>query len=187
MIYKLRFDRSRFLSFDISPDVLEESFGPDYFSLLEQPQWKSFWQPLPVEFFDDSDKHDVTKPPDITLWFTDQLVVNQKAYEALNDTLSSYGEWLPLQCEGLPYWLLHITRTTGMDAVDSASVRRVEESGYIDVKKLQFNPSAVKDLLLFKSEFDDGKNIFCSDEYRTLIEEHGLQGLVFSKDLASIF
>lgn len=186
MIYKLRFDRSKYLAFDISPEEIEEKLG-DFF-ILDEPIWSDFWKPLNAKFYDDSDKKNVTTPPDITCWFVEHLVLNEKAYRSLNDELESYGEFLPVKSEGVPYWVLHITKHTGLEAVDEEkSDRSIEESGYIDMKHLTFNENEVKDLLLFKTEYDSYKNIYCTVRFKDLVEKAGLEGLVFSTDLVSIF
>ena len=186
MIYKLRYDRFNYLVFEIMPDEVEEKLG-DYF-ILDEPLWTDFWKPLNAIFFDDSDNKNVITPPDITCWFIDRLVLNEKAYQLLSKRLAPYGELLPVKCEGVPYWVLHITKLTKMDAVDEDNSERViEESSYIDMKRLVFKEDKVKDLLLFKTEFDDYKNIYCSEQFKGLVEDAGLEGLVFSTDLASIF
>lgn len=188
MIYKLRFDRTKFLAFEISPDELEEKFGADHLFMLDEPTWSTFWKPLNAKFIDFSDKKNVTMPPDITCWFTDQLVLNEKAYTLLADQLKPYGEFLPVTCEGIPYWVLHVTRLTGMDAVDEAqSSRHIEEGGYIDVARLAFKEERVNDMLLFKTEYNGYKNIYCTEQFKQMVEDNNLLGLVFNTDLAAVF
>jgi hypothetical protein len=186
--YKLRFDRSQHLVFDVSPDVLEQAFGEDYFFMLDEDSWQDFWKPIEVQFYNDSDSKKILTPPDITLWFTDQLVLNEKAYNSLQIMLAPYGEFLPVTCEGIAYWILHVTQKTGMDAIDDEhSMRLVEASGFVDVKQLAFKPSAVNSLPLFKSEYDGFKNLYCSETFKQQVESCNLNGLVFSDTLASIF
>lgn len=186
MIYKLRADRSHYLNAYLSPDEVEARIG-DYF-LLDEPEWKDFWQPMEITFQDDSDKRNVITPPDITLWFTsNNLILNQKAYAALKDELAEYGELLPVSCEGVPYWLCHVTMETGTDAVDlSQSDRFVDEGEYVNLKKLAFKEQAVKDLLMFQSEYTGFVNLYCTDRFKTLLQQHDLRGLLFLTDLISI-
>ena len=188
MIYKLRFDRSRFLTFEISPDELEAKFGADHIFMLDEPEWSGFWKPLDAKFLDFSDKKNVTALPDITCWFTDQLVLNEKAYDLLSNVLEPYGELLPVKCEGIPYWVLHVTKPTGLDVIDeSKSERQVEGGGYIDVSSMAFKESAVENLLLFKAEYNGYKNVYCTEGFKALVENASLEGLVFNRDLASVF
>lgn len=188
MIYKLRFDRSKYLTFEISPDELEEKFGEDYLFMLDKPCWDDFWKPLNVKFLDFSDNKKVTTPPDVTCWFTDQIVLNEKAYSLLSEALANYGELLPVLCEGIPYWILHVTEKTGNDAIDDVkSKRSIEEGGYIEISKITFKDEAINHLLIFKSEFDGFRDIYCTDEFKDLLESHNLKGLVFNSNLASVF
>jgi len=188
MIYKLRFDRTKYLTFEILPDELEEKFGADYLFMLDEPTWLSFWKPVNAKFIDMSDRKNVTIPPDITCWFTDQLVLNENAYTQLSEHLKPYGEFLPVMCEGIPYWLLHVTCLTGMDVVDEVqSNRHIEEGGYIDVNRLTFKEERVKNLLLFKTEYNGYKNIYCTELFKQLVERNNLSGLIFNPDLAALF
>ena len=107
MVYKLRFDRFHYLVGDISLEEVHAKTG-DYFA-LDAPFWTDIWKPLEIEFRDDSDKKNVTVPPDITCWFTNDLILNSKAYDTIGDKLTPYGELLPATCEDVPYWVLHVT------------------------------------------------------------------------------
>jgi len=188
MTYKLRFDRSKYLAFEISPDELEEKLGADHLFMLDEPEWSKFWKPINARFIDFSDKKNVTTPPDITLWFTDQLVLNEKAYKLLSSQLESYGEFLPVKCEGIPYWVLHVTKMAENNAIDEiSSNRNIEEGGYIEVINLTLNEEQVKNMLLFKTEYNGFKNIYCSEGFKAIVEENSLNGLIFNTDLASVF
>ena len=65
MIYKLRFDRNKYLAFDILPEELEDKLGEDHFFLFDEPTWADFWKSLDVQFHDDSDKKNISSLPDI--------------------------------------------------------------------------------------------------------------------------
>jgi len=188
MVFKLRFNRSDFLVFDVSPEELEDQFGEDHFFLLDEPIWASFWKPINAQFHDDSDGQNVAALPDITCWFTDQLVLNKQAYQKLGSTLEPYGEFLPVQYERTSFKILHVTKLTGLEAINQdESDRLVEESGHIEINKISFKDDAIRDLLLFKTEYDGYKNIYCSNKFKDLIEGSKLNGLIFNADLASVF
>jgi len=185
MIYRLRYDRENFLVFYISPHEIGAKLG-NPFVLRRNPisAWKENWKPLSVEFADESDKKDVTAPPDITVWFTDNLVLNQRAYQALQDTLSPYGEFLPVHCEGIEYWVLHITKCADPGAIDEKnSARHIDESSFINLERLAFNEDKLSDVLLFRTEYTGYRNIYCTEKFKTLIEGAGLKGLLFTDDL----
>lgn len=186
MIYRLRFDRFNYLVFDISAQEIEYKLG-DFF-LLQEPLWKDFWKPLEAKFSDDSDDGNTINLPDITCWFTDRLALNQTAYKALASTLAPYGEILPVTCEGIPYWIFHPTKKTGMDAVDLNKSERevIEECEYIGMQALVFKEEKLEHLLIFQTEFNGFKNIYCTEKFKSLVEKAGLKGLLFSTDLACI-
>lgn len=64
-IYKLRADRANFMNGYLSVDDIEQAIG-DYF-LLDKPLWADFWQPIKIEFVDDSDNRSAFTPPDVTV------------------------------------------------------------------------------------------------------------------------
>jgi|SRR5690606_4753754 len=183
MIYKLRADRENYLNFYIDAYVIEKTIG-DFF-LLNQDHWVEFWKPLPILFQDDSDRRNIVVPPDITVWATENcLALNQKAYTALKNKLHTFGEFLPLQSEGTPYWLFHSTKKTDISHVDlSKSSRTIDEVDYIDVQTLAFKEETLDDLLVFQTEFNGYQNLYCTDNFRKLIESLRLNGLQFSEDL----
>lgn len=67
MIYRLRFDRSDFMLFDIPPYDIEYMLG-DIFLLNDATStWSDFWAPLQGKFTDWSDAKNALKIPDVTL------------------------------------------------------------------------------------------------------------------------
>lgn len=186
MIYKLRADRQKYLNFYIDAYVIEKIIG-DFF-LLHQERWVDFWKPVPVAFADDSDSKNVVLPPDITVWATENcLALNQKAYDALKSHLDPFGEFLPLKPDGNPYWLFHSTRKTDLTHVDSdRSIRSVDEVDFVEMQSLVFNERSLKGELVFQTEFSGYKNMYCTEEFKSLIDHYQLAGLIFSTDLACV-
>jgi hypothetical protein len=186
MIYKLRADRANYLNFYIDAYTIEKTIG-DFF-LLYEDQWVDFWKPVPGTFSDDSDANNVVKVPDITVWETENcLALNQNAYDKLKQHLAGIGELLPVECEGTPYWLFHSTNKTGMEYVDlDESERQVDPVDYVEMQALVFKEEALKGQLVFQTEFSNYRNMYCTEEFKTLVEKMELKGLYFSNDLACI-
>ena len=186
MIYKLRADRAKYLNFDIDAYAIEVNLG-DYF-LLDQPQWSGFWKPLDATFFDDSDDHRASLVPDITVWGTlNCLALNKKAYNALRDVLVNCGEFLPVVCESVPYWVFHSTMRLGLEYVDMRlSDRSIEENGFIETKSLVFHEQSLANEHVFQTEFNNYRNMYCTENFKSLVNSLGLTGLRFSDDLASV-
>lgn len=186
MIYKLSADTDQFLSFDISAYDIEYILG-DLF-LLDQPSWAEFWQPLNAVFFDAEENGKKLAVPDITIWFGyNCLALNETAYKKLHKYLENFGELLPTKSEGIPYWIFHSTVKTGMENIDAEkSARTVDETGYVDMQSLVFDENSLVGKLVFQTEFNNYRNMYCTEEFKKLVEESDLKGLYFSTDLASV-
>lgn len=186
MIYKLRTDHSKFLNFYIDAMHIELMLG-DFF-LLDKPIWTDFWQPLHVTFSDDSDDQNVIAVPDVAEWFGHNcLGLNQRAYEVLKPHLETCGELLPVQCEGIPYWVFHSTLKTGMEHVDLAnSASTTDETGFINTQALVFKEETLTNKLIFQTEFNNYRNMYCTEEFKSLVESASLKGLYFSTDVACV-
>lgn len=183
-VYRLQFDRANYLAAEIWPDEIHQKLG-DPFILGRTSTWTDIWVPLEVKFHDLSDRGGVLTPPDITVWFTSDLVLSQKAYQELKELLAEYGEFLPLTCEGNPYWLLHVTRTTGMESVNERrSKRTIDEADFITAEALEFNEQSVQGNLIFKSIYDEGRTLFCNEIFTDIASNAGLGGLRFTTNLA---
>lgn len=192
MIYRLKFDRFRFLTFDISPDEWIAKLGASYIFQLDEPCWSEFWPEINGRFFNDSDSTDLPKVPDISVWFMQNLVLNSAARESLErdhpEWIESAGEILPIKCERIDYYVWHITCFAADDCIDhSLSERLVEESGHTELKNLAFKPDFNPKYPVFHTDYDGGQALFCTNSFRDWVDAAGLQGLVFSEDLVNPF
>jgi len=185
--YKLRFDRNHFMSFDITSTELRSKLGSDFRLMLDKPSWSDFWVEMNAQFYDDSDKKNVISIPEITCWITDRLMFSEQAKLELEAKLNQYGEFLPVKCEGIAYYVFNVTNVIDNAVDEEESKRIIEESGYINVEKLSFIEEKVSNNLLFKTHWNGLANIYCNDKFKTMIEQSGYSGLVFSENLASIF
>ncbi|GAB2189147.1 hypothetical protein MAH1_07550 [Sessilibacter sp. MAH1] len=84
MTYQLSFNRHKFLVADIPLEEIYEKHGTYYPFQDEHEQelesWQVIWKPLNIRFYNDSDSN-ITAIPDITCWFTDQLIMNDKTFK----------------------------------------------------------------------------------------------------------
>lgn len=186
MIYKLRANRDKYLNFFIDPYDIELVMG-DYF-LLGQPTWADFWKSVNATFYEDSDHGGALLMPDITVWGTSNcLALNQKAYDALSVTLQPFGEFLQVTSEGIPYRVFHSTLQTGLEFVDETkSKRTIDEVDYVEMQSLVFNEKLLEKKLIFQTEFNNYRNMYCTEAFKSLVESKGLKGLYFSTDLACV-
>lgn len=193
MVYRLKTNRNQFLMFDVSPDEWLEKLGEDYIFMLDDPQWTSFWPSINGVFFNQSEvSGELPAVPDVSVWFMENLVLSDKAYNVLKldgpESVLQAGEFLPVSCEGVKYWVWHITSFVDDSAVDDQlSVREVEPSGHIEVSNLTFKAGAEFTSPVFHTSYDGGKGLYCTQGFKDWIEAVGFAGLVFDTDLANIF
>jgi hypothetical protein len=123
--------------------------------------------------------------PDIYVWRSGAIVLSPKAYSALNEDLSSYGELLPLECEGQTYYLFNCLTLGQADEINSE--QEVEGGAFMGVKKIAFNTVDVTGKLIFKTTFDRCSTLYCGAEFKNILTSKSLTGVIFKEDLANIF
>lgn len=123
--------------------------------------------------------------PDVSVWAKGTLVVSQNARDRLKAALAPHGEFLPVTTPEGPFWVFNCL--TMVPADDDRS-RRVEEQGQVlDVEALAFRDSDIGDNLVFKTDFDSCRSLFCTAALRDLLKDEGLRGLSFGDTLAGAF
>ena len=64
-------------------------------------------------------------------------------------------------------WAFSWHKKTDMNAIDHQnSIRSIDETGYIELEKITFVDAEIKNLLMFKPEYNDYHNIYCSEEFK---------------------
>ena len=144
---------------------------------------KTDWLPVGVELKADSKK---CSAPDLSTWNMSCLVLSERAKDVLSTYLSDYGELLPLEND---YFLFNCLRSIGSDAIDQTQTSfKIESEDSIHIpNELVSLPDSIKGALLFKPEFSHNSFLICQDEFKNLVVESELGGLLFEQDLAQIF
>lgn len=117
--------------------------------------------------------------------FGSYLVFNMKAYHLLYDAFTAFGEFLPLNVDGVRMMLYHCL-TFGQEQDDLC------ERDYLDgldngLKTLVFNQEDINTKLVFKSKRQGALKLYCTDEVKNIIELNGLKGVLFDRDLLTLF
>jgi len=74
-----------------------------------------------------------------------------------------------------------------MEYIDSTkSHRTIDITGYVDMQALSFKEESLEGKLIFQTEFNNYRNMYCTGRFKTLVEKLGLKGLYFSTDLACV-
>ena len=179
-IYTIRQDIDSFMFFAIDDiDVYEkmEDFNIDGFGMPLEFRWVA-----PKSEFIESDSG-IKALPDVTQWTGSDLVLNGKARQSLAELLDNLGEYLPLNGKAKDYCLLNPTQRIGNEIVNL----EMTKSSYFDdgtwerITKLVFNKNADSIVpALFTIGIDSGTTLFCNQNFKDAIEQHGLKGLIFS-------
>lgn len=193
-IYRLCADYKNFLMFVLHTSAIPSETGKDLALRLnpEGPQPQPDWvTPDAVyEWFEQNpDAKDI---PDISFWGTSNLILNQKAHDVLLNYLKAYGEFLPVNVKDELFYIFNVLHLVDGSVINlDQSEREFEGEGeykyQVGLHKLKFNENLLIDTLIFKTEYDTFLNIFCGDNFKTLIEMSGLKGINFKIDLASTF
>lgn len=128
-----------------------------------------------------------TKIPDITIWQTDLLVLNQKAYDLLKDNISSLGEFLPIEVGSDTYYLFNMLERLSDDVIDTNKSEyeyHATEEKPVGFKSLYFDENNIpQEKWIFCIQNDFAYNAYCDERLKNLIEENSLSGLYFNTTL----
>jgi hypothetical protein len=163
------------------PEAIEDSIA------FQFPQHNlalaSTWSTVPLSFKQIMpDSQDV---PDICTWHGACLILSPKAYDAIGQLISPFGEFLPVDYEGAVYQIFNCRTFGRTDDINS----KVEQFDGIPMgaEKLAFNAVDVIDKVIFKTQLNRCASCFCGDLLKEAIEKAGLCGIRFETDLTHIF
>lgn len=182
-IYKLFDNAAQYSSFHLDLeeylDLLDPHIGEQAAMQLSQTNTAvaNYWQSLPVSIKENKDSKN--RMPDLGIWRGATLFLSPKALVCLKPLLADVGEFLPLNMNAAQYTLFNCL--TQVDADPDKSARTEENGFFMDVEKLVF-PTDIS-FPLFKSPYENNRNLFCTERFKLAIEEDRLGGIYFSEDL----
>ena len=113
------------------------------------------------------------------------LVLNEPAYECLNASLSESGEFIDLKTKGDNLYLFN---PLIFAQEDLSLTERAYLDGFEDgLKSLVFDDEDINNKLIFKSKMQSGLSLYCTDDFKKLVNDNNLTGLVFNTDLLTYF
>lgn len=182
--YRLQPEKNKYMYFELDAYDLLETLGGDFDITTFGESKKDIWKPVKGKFYSSEDTSILI--PDITIWSSNLLILNEKAYDALSDKLSHLGEFLDVTVESTPYYLFNIMNQLDNKVIDNDKTEQALFKGQVvGLKTLGFKADSIKDKnLLFKIDYDNGVDLFCTDEFKSMVENFRLTGLAYHTKLA---
>lgn len=113
------------------------------------------------------------------------LFLTTAAHGILNPIISSHGEFLPITYDGNNGFIFNVLSIA--EAYDGINKKLSTKNEFGEVQSLSFNENEVKNLAIFKTEFEGYLGIYCSEKLKSTIEKNQLKGITFSDDTGNIF
>lgn len=180
MIYKIKNNYENFYSFLIKNAELGSKM-PNYSPRFQAESRIDNWVKSNGSFYASSNySSDKVAIPDITTWLSGLLVLNMKAYECLRGPLEKSGEFLPISVESIDYYVFNTLKVIPDEGVDKSNAKPDPDiqGSLVDVV---FYESKLDSCPLFKSSIDHYLYSYCTEEFKKITAENGLQGLEFIK------
>lgn len=159
MIYRLEFE---------SQLSLIETADYTIFKAWKNPQPIMNWQPVRVQYDDESTMSDMMGLRAIMVWHSS--VVDKHS--------SSDYQALPIQLDDAIYYAIHITNVNNCLDADRSQFKRFKNRN-IGVEHYVFRAGCIGDAMLFTIPDDGYSAIFASGEFKTWFDANGWTGLSF--------
>lgn len=180
MIYRIHPNHEKYKSFVLNSKVVRKALGADtMFHFSREPKsYQQSWTPFEISFSELGSKNNANLP-DISAR-NGRLYLSEAAYDALRTILAPHGELLPVFHESNKGFLFNpLSLAENYQALDPKACVKNE---FGEVEAIGFLEEKLTDVDVFRSEFDGYAGIFCSDAFKSAVERHHLQGLLFSVD-----
>ncbi len=180
MIYKIHFDLENALSLEVPPlEYIQRT--PGFMFRNNGESVKDQWVQYSGQFYQyygytKHQSHDISQ-------LNGALVFPENKLEKIKPLIESYGEFLPVSTEDGTWFVFNTT--TVINLIDEInSKREVDPGGSVTLRKLIFLEDMIE-APLFKSDYDDRAQLYCTDVFKRLIEDLGWKGLIFDENLCS--
>lgn len=182
-LYSLYANNEKYAYIRFDRDELREKFGNNPKHHIDAgfkpiPYLQS-WHRVGVAF-ENPDDMAGDEAPEITV-FKAKLFLNARAYKVLYPLFKEHGEFLPISFDETECFIFNPLRTAEeFDAVDEALCIQNE---WGDITSMGFYEDKLRNVPIFKSAVNKYQSINCDDTVKQAIEDNGLKGVYFTKDL----
>ena len=183
MISRIHHD-DKFLTFEIPTREVLDKLGREYpFHINRSPiSYESVWKPLHI-LFRASEKYTQEIIPDLAE-VDGKLFLNEKAFDALKSILAEHGEFLPVTYDAGSGYIFNI-----LDIVEDRNALNEKLTGYDqhgNLSHFEFEEGRLKNVSIFRAKIDNYNGIFCTDIFKTAIEDAKLCGIHTHPDLSNL-
>jgi len=137
------------------------------------------WVPPTAHGFEDNPPRDGDFPS--LSDYNEIPVMSQRAWEALRPLIGYCCEALPFNHpSGDPFYIIHAMETIDCLDDERSELTRNATTGRVNqIFKYAFKPGMLEGKHIFKLPIESGGELLVDDEFRKVVEEHGLKGLQF--------
>lgn len=164
--------------------ILAEFGGEMEYTFTHNPkEFLPTWKEVEVRFFSDSKKIK-SKIPDVSE-DNSRVFLSEKAYVALYDLISDYGEFLPVYHDtGKGYMFNPLFDAESVGASDKGLL--IYDLNH-NLDSVSFIEEKLKGIPIFKSEVTGWTPVYCNEDFIRVCNEEGLTGGLFSENLVHPF
>ena len=181
-VYRLEYDIYKFPRVVISPDEIADKIPNGRKGMKPNISKVSYWSELNGNIDYGDDIPHSTPCPDLSNWLS-SIILSEEAKKKLGSELENYGEVLPIQINGKKMYYFNTLNIS--DDIDPFNTKKEVVDGIdMGIQKIAFLEDKIKDLGVFRSNYDGSSYLYCTDTFKNLIEDSGLTlGWSFHKNL----
>ena len=185
-IYRVHPDIDNYQILSISTDEVLNKLGDKYpFHIDPSPHsYSAIWRTLDINFHAAISTLEAQGIPNVSV-DKGRLFTNESAFKLIETLISNKDEALLVNYDSQPGYIINV-RLLAEDYL-GVDTNRCKKNIYGDLESIGFIESKMKEAHLFRTEYDDFMGLYCSEEFKTIIEENNLSGITFSPDLGNIF
>ena len=182
MIYRIHQDRN-YKTFSINNEDICEKLGDNTtFHMDRTPQtYSKQWKTIKLDFY--SDKKDALLPD--LAENNGRIYISDTAVPYLKSYIEKFGELLPIEHEEGKGFLFNCLSMA--EQVDGLDKEKSVDDPYTGNSFISFHEDRLTHFFIFKTAFDSFHGIFCSKEFKSVIEKNDLKGIIFGIDLGNMF
>ncbi|WP_444920875.1 hypothetical protein ACJJID_19415 [Microbulbifer sp. CnH-101-G] len=146
---------------------------------------KDNWEDLNADFIAADGVNVTSEIPDVTTWVNGTLVFSDKAKEAISEHICSLGEFLPVSTPAGNFWIFNCQNQVSAEEMGSHNTEQNDQ--VLDLEKISFRKEDIGKNLIFKTQYDGYRSLYCSSDFCKILDDLGIKGIRFSSELSEVF